>query len=389
MRAEAVQIAAINWRDPVRAVEAEPARPLALAVIVPTLNEAGNVAALVAGLDRALAGIEWEAIFVDDNSRDGTAALVRAIGRTDRRVRVIQRIGRRGLSSAVVEGALATAAPVVAVIDGDMQHDEAMLPALHAAVSGTDGGPGCDLAVGSRYADGGAADGFSETRSLLSRLATRLARSSLGIDVADPMSGFFAARHDVILAITPRLSNVGFKILMDLLASSPRPLAVREISYRFRERTAGNSKLDGRVVQEFFILLLEKLFGRYFPARFLMFALVGSLGLCVNLGTIGFAMLLGSTFVVAQTLGVFVSMTFNYVLNNAITYRDIRLKGGAFVRGLLSYYGVCLIGALGNIGVGTFVYGVDQDWAVAGIAGALVAVVWNYAASSLVTWRSR
>ena len=369
---------------------AELAQPLELAVIVPVLNEAGNVAALVDALDSALAGITWEAVFVDDNSADGTAALLRTIGQRDRRVRVIQRIGRRGLSSAVIEGAMATAAPVVAVIDGDMQHDETMLPALHAAITGADGGHGCDVAVGSRYTDGVVADGFSETRSMFSRLATRLTRSALDVGIADPMSGFFAARHDVVLAATPRLSNVGFKVLMDLLASSPYPLEVREIPYRFRERTAGSSKLDSRVVQEFFVLLLEKVFGRYFPARFLMFALVGSLGLVVNLATIGLVMALADAeFAVAQAIGVFISMTFNYILNNAVTYRDMRLRGGAFVRGLVSYYGVCLVGAVGNIGVGEMVYGVDHDWRIAGIAGAMVAVVWNYAASSLVTWRNR
>lgn len=223
------------------------ARPLELTVIVPTFNEADNVAALVAKLDAALSSLAWEVVFVDDNSADGTADRVRAIASVDRRVRIIQRVGRRGLSSAVVEGMLSSAAPVLAVIDGDLQHDETALVALHAAVAGG----ARDVAIGTRYADGGSTGDWDASRVRISQFATWLSARLLRQDVKDPMSGFFAIRREAFLAALPRLSSVGFKILLDLIASSPGPLRIAEIPYTFRVRTAGESKLDSKVAQEF------------------------------------------------------------------------------------------------------------------------------------------
>ena len=140
-----------------------------LTVVVPTLNERDNIAPLVELLDTALAGIAWEVIFVDDDSRDDTAAAVRAMARRDGRVRCLQRIGRRGLSTACIEGALASAAPYCAVMDADLQHDETVLPRmLEALRTGS-----YDLAIGSRYSAGGDLGELSGRRAGISKLATR------------------------------------------------------------------------------------------------------------------------------------------------------------------------------------------------------------------------
>lgn len=363
-----------------------PAGPLELAIIIPTLNEAQNVRPLLDRIEAALTGVVWEAIFVDDNSSDGTSDLVREIGRVDRRVRVLQRVGRRGLSSAVIEGMLATPAPVLAVIDADLQHDESILPQLFQAIARE----GHDVAVGTRYTEGGSTGDWDRSRERISRIATRLSELVMKTRVSDPMSGFFAIRRDVLMDALPRLSNVGFKILLDLLASSSAPLKVKEVPYTFRNRLAGESKLDNRVAQEFLILLLEKLFGRFIPVRFLLFAFVGSLGLLVHLGVLGIMVsLAGSNFRDGQALAVFTAMTFNFLLNNSLTYRDQRLRGAAFIKGLLTFYAVCLIGAIGNIGVGEMIYDLDQRWWLGGLAGAVVGVVWNYAVSSVFTWRRK
>ena len=359
--------------------------PLQLAVVVPVLNEAANVAPLIARLDAALAGLVWEAVIVDDDSPDGTADRVRALALADPRVRVLQRIGRRGLASAVVEGMLASAAPVLVVMDGDGQHDESVIPALHRAVAQE----GFDLAVGTRYAGGGSTGEWSPARRRISALATGLSRRLLKCDLSDPMSGFFAVRREAVAAAAPRLSNIGFKILMDLVASSPAPLKTFEAPYVFRAREHGESKLDLRVAQEFAVLCLEKLFGRYIPVRFLMFAAVGSVGLVVNLAVLGVGLHLGVTFRLAQSAAVALAIASNFVLNNSLTYRDMRLKGAAFWRGLAKFYAVSLVGAIGNVGVGALVYRYDRVWWLAGLAGVAVGVVWNYAASAAVTWRPR
>jgi dolichol-phosphate mannosyltransferase len=356
--------------------------PLELAVIVPVLNEAANVAALIARLEHVLTGIAWEVVFVDDHSPDGTAKALRDYARCDRRIRIVERIGRRGLSSAVIEGVLATAAPCIAVIDGDMQHDEGLLPALFASVAG-----GADIAIGSRYISGGGTGSWDESRASASRFATRAANAVLPVPVSDPMSGFFAIRRDTFEAALPHLSGSGFKILLDLIISAPvRPMIV-ELPYVFRERTAGASKLDLMVVAEYAQLLLEKTVGRFIPVRLLMFLTVGMLGLGVHLAVLGSLIAFDTRFAMAQGIAVFSAMTFNFALNNIFTYRDRRLRGARFITGLLSFYAVCLVGAAANIGIGTWMHDLNRAWWVAGVAGALVGAVWNYAASSFVTWR--
>ncbi|MEO5640483.1 MAG: glycosyltransferase family 2 protein [Sphingomicrobium sp.] len=357
--------------------------PLQLGVIVPVLNEAGNVKLLIDKLAVALDGIVWEALIVDDNSPDGTADVARDLARHDPRVRIVQRIGRRGLSSAVIEGMLASGAPVLAVIDGDLQHDEAALPKLYRAVAEE----GNDLAVGTRYDGEGSTGDWDASREKMSRFATALSQRLLKAKMSDPMSGFFAVRREAVVAAMPHLSSIGFKILMDLVASSPAPLKIAEIPYTFRNRIHGESKFDARVAQEFAILLLEKMFGRFLPVRFLMFAMVGSIGLLVHLAVLGGGVAAGLAFHIAQSFAVMIAMTGNFFLNNSLTFRDMRLRGPKLWRGLISFYLVGLIGAIGNVGVGAMVYQMEGIWWLAGIAGVAVGVVWNYAASSVVTWR--
>jgi dolichol-phosphate mannosyltransferase len=357
--------------------------PLELAVIIPTFNEAENVGKLLGLLDEALRGIVWEAIFVDDDSGDGTADLVRGIGRANVRVRVLQRLKRRGLSSAVVEGMMATSAPVLAVIDADLQHDETLLPKLHAAVR-----DGADLAVGSRYVGEGGVGDWDEGRHKASRGATWLAQRVLGTSLSDPMSGFFAISRETLTRALPKLSGNGFKILLDIVASAPGPLNVVELPYVFRTRNAGSSKLDTMVAAEYLKLLADKAIGHIVPIRLLMFLMVGGVGVAVHLGILGSLLLTGVVgFTAAQALAVWGAMTFNFTLNNIFTYSDRRLRGVRLLVGLLSFYAVCLVGAAANVGVGTYIHGTEHSWWVAGVAGALIGAVWNFAASSVLTWR--
>jgi dolichol-phosphate mannosyltransferase len=361
--------------------------PAELTVVVPCYNEAENVAPLVARLEAALRGITWEVVFVDDDSPDGTTARVREIAARDPRVRGLRRIGRRGLASAVTEGVLSSSATYVAVIDGDLQHDESILPTMLAAVR-----EGTEVAVGSRHTEGGeAAEGFSAARGAVSSAGARLAALLLPTPVRDPMSGFFLMPRALFEALAPKLSARGFKILLDVLLSAGRPLRVAEVPYRFRPRHAGESKLDATVLLEFLGLLLDKALGGWLPWRFMAFAAVGAVGVLVHLLVLGFAVrLIGLGFEPAQWTATFVAMTVNFLLNNRITYRDMRLRGPALWRGLLLFYVVCGIGAAANVGVaGLMVREGVAGWGLAGAAGALMTVVWNYAVSSTLIWRSR
>ncbi len=284
-----------------------------LSVVVPTLNEEGNIAALVEKLRHALHGISWEVIFVDDDSRDETRAVVRALSREDGRVRLLHRIGRRGLSSACIEGVQASTAPFAAVMDADLQHDETLLPRMLEALESGE----ADVVVGSRYVEGGGIGGWDSKRAGMSKMATRLGQSILKSPVADPMSGFFMVRRESFDASVRRLSAVGFKILIDILASAERPLRIKELPYHFRLRVAGESKLDSMVAWEYAVLVADKTIGRYVPVRFIMFALIGLLGLGVHLLVLGLGLDVAAlSFPVAQATATGVAMIGNYTLNN-------------------------------------------------------------------------
>jgi len=360
--------------------------PLAVTVVIPTLNEVGNVEPLLERLSVALVGLEWEAMFVDDGSSDGTAELLTELAQHDRRVRLIRRVGRRGLSSAVVEGALASTAPVIGVIDADLQHDETILPKLCLAVSKGEH----DLAVGTRYREGGSCGDWNSNRRRISRFATALAAPIMKTPLSDPMSGFFAVRRTVLLEAAPRLSNVGYKVLLDLVASHPRALAVAEFGYTFAARQSGASKLDQTVALEYIELLLDKTIGRYVPVKLVQFGAIGMLGVGVHLALLNLLFnVLGAPFAGAQTGAVVGAMTFNFALNNRFTYRDRQLKGIGWLWGLLSFYLVCSLGAVANVGIGSLVFEQYHGLWLAGIAGAVVGSVWNYVASGWLTWARR
>lgn len=360
--------------------------PASLTVVVPCYNERANVEPLVARLDKALPGIPWEVVFVDDNSPDGTADAVRALAEQDARVRCIRRVGRRGLSSAVIEGALSSSASVIAVMDGDLQHDETKLPEMLGVIE-----EGADLAVGTRRGEGGDAAGLaSPWRHFLSDTGIRLARRILRVPISDPMSGFFMLPRALFERLAPRLTAKGFKILLDIALTAPRGLRVVEVPFRFSPRVEGESKLDVLVLAQFGALLLDKLFGGLLPLRFLSFAAVGALGILVHLVVL---VALRNTravpFETAQVAATLVAMIFNFHLNNQVTYRDQRLKGARFWRGLLLFVLVCGVGAIANIGIARVLYIGHTGWNASGAVGAAIGVVWNYAVSATLVWRAR
>ncbi len=356
-----------------------------LTVVVPTYRERDNVSPLVTRLDAALAGIAWEVVFVDDDSPDGTYAEARRIARDDPRVRCIRRIGRRGLSSAAIEGVLSSSAEYVAVMDGDLQHDETRLPEMLRAVQA-----GSDIAVASRHAEGGDAAGLSGVwRHRISQSGIRAANAMLAVRLSDPMSGFFLLRRDLFERVAPRLSGQGFKILLDLLLSSRLPLHVAEVPMMFAAREMGESKLDVLVMAQFAGMLLDKTTHGLLPLRFVSFALVGGVGVLAHLSVLTALRGTGWGFAATQVIATIAAMGLNFWLNNAITYRSDRLRGPALWRGLLLFMAVCSVGAIANVGIARLLYQAHSGWTPAGAMGAAIGVVWNYAVSATLVWRRR
>lgn len=390
-------VAPSSWRNPSSslAFADEPAAsfvapvavaaPVQLSVVVPTYNERGNLLELTRRLDAALDGIAWELIVVDDDSPDGTAVHAREIYQRDTRVRCVRRIGRRGLSSACIEGMLSSSAPFLAVMDGDLQHDPAVLRRMLQALRQDE----ADLVVASRYVEGGSVGDWDSQRAMISRVATRLSRLVTHRPISDPMSGFFALRRSVLDACVKDLSSLGFKILLDIVASSERSVRIKEIPFTFGERLSGDSKLSTNVIWEYLLLLADKLVGRYVPVRFLAFAAIGALGVGVHFLVLSVVFKgLGLSFSAGQSTATMVAIAFNFSVNNLLTYSGQSLRGRRWLRGLLSFYLICGVGAFANIGISSYLFGNNTSWPLAALAGIAMSSVWNYAVSARYTWKA-
>ena len=357
---------------------------LELSVVIPTYKERQNVAPLIAALEAALQGVNWEVIFVDDHSPDHTADAVRALALSNPRVRIIERVGRRGLSSACIEGMMASPAPYLAVMDADMQHDETVLPEMLRLLQSDN----LDIVVASRRAAGGSMGEFAQKRVRLSDLGSRVSKLVCHCDVTDPMSGFFMLDSRFFRASVSRLTGTGFKLLVDILASSLTPPRIAEVPYRFRNRFAGESKLDVNVELEYLFLILDKMVGRYLPTRFVLFVGVGSLGLLIHLSILSiFHLFDAAAFSTGQAVATISAMTFNFFLNNLVTFRDRKLKGFALLRGIFVFYAACSLGVLINLSFAHRLLAGGLPWYVAGISGVAISSVWNYGVNTIVTWR--
>jgi dolichol-phosphate mannosyltransferase len=355
-----------------------------LCIVIPTLNERENIGLLLEKLRSTLHDIRYEVIVVDDDSPDGTASAVKTLSRTQPDIHVIHRIGRRGLASACIEGMLATSATYIAVMDADLQHDEAVLPKMFDLISSRH----LDLVVGSRNIGGGSMGEFSTWRVRLSRLGRRLSGVEKHAQLTDPMSGFFVVRRTFFERIAHRLTGIGFKILLDIVLSSQGPIRIGEVPYHFRLRQHGQSKLDLIVGLEYLELILDKLIGSYISVRFVMFCLVGAIGTVIHLLLLGGLLDLARfSFIESQACATGVVMILNYVLNNSFTYRDRRRRGKAFWIGMLTFSIACALGGIANIGISTEAYRQGMPWALAGITGLLFSAVWNYGVTSMTTWR--
>jgi dolichol-phosphate mannosyltransferase len=283
---------------------------------------------------------------------------------------------------------LATSAPYLAVIDGDMQHDETLLPRMLEALKRGD----LDLVVGSRNLNPeGMGEGLSEHRVRLSQMGAGLARLLRGTrELTDPMSGFFLIDRRFLEEVIHRTSGIGFKVLVDLVASSTRPVRFTELPYQFRKRMAGESKLDLSVSIELVYLIADKALGGIVPVRYLMFAAAGLPGLVLHLGILGsLTQMEGTQFLNANVAATLCAMTLNFFVNNSFTYRDQRLRGVQILSGLLTFYAACSIGAIVSFVLAQFLYSRGAAWWIAGLFGMTVASVWNFAVTGLLAWRRK
>jgi dolichol-phosphate mannosyltransferase len=269
-------------------------------------------------------------------------------------------------------------------MDADLQHDESILSQMLQTIRSEN----LDIVVASRNMPGGSLGEFAAERAQLSSIGARLSRLACRCAVTDPMSGFFIVEAQFFRDTVGRLTGTGFKILVDILSSASRPVRLREVPYRFQSRQHGESKLDLNVELEYLYLLIDKLIGRYVPTRFVLFVMVGSLGVVVHLAILALLYILGhKSFTLAQSGATFGAMTFNFFLNNAVTFRDRRLKGRRLLVGLFTFLLVCSLGAFLNVSFADFLLQHRVPWLLAGIIGAGISSVWNYGVNTVLTWR--
>ena len=359
-----------------------------LSIVIPTYNEKDNIFKLLEKLKKVLKSINHEIIFVDDNSPDGTSAVIKDCMKKSSKIRLIHRIGRKGLAGAVIEGVFAANADLVAVMDCDLQHDETKLLDMINLFSKN---KSLDIVIGSRFTETGeiSEKAFSKMRELGSKATTLIIKKVLNIASTDPLSGFFMVKKESFLKSSENLQTQGFKVLADFLATSGKHIEIKEIGYSFKNRIAGESKMSFITALELIGLVLSQILKGRVSIRFILFCMVGLSGIFVQLLITGLAMLLINQFPTSQTLGIIVAMTSNYFLNNTITFQERKLKSLDLIRGLFSFYIICSLGAFANIAVATYIFGFSSNWLISSFVGACFGAVWNFTLTSIFTWKSR
>lgn len=354
-----------------------------LSIIIPTYNETDNIKLIIDAVDKCLGPINWEIIFVDDDSPDNTSQKAKQYSTNDYRVRCITRIGRKGLSSACIEGMLSSSSPYLAVMDADLQHDETLLPKMLHSVKNDE----YDIAIASRYIDGGSTGTLSPFRRKISVAACKACELTTKTKLSDPMSGFFLLKRSFFEKQAHKLYGKGFKILLDIVSSSDGNAKFIEMPYTMKKREFGDSKLDYWVILEYFALLLLRASGRLLPPRFILFAFVGVIGTGVHLTTLGVLHKIADMqFIYSQIAATIVAMTSNFIINNNLTFKDKKLYGKNLLKGLFTFYVTCSFGAFLSTAVAEFFYQYSIQWWVAGSIGIFFASVWNFTLSSFFTW---
>lgn len=361
-----------------------------LTVVVPTYNEAENIQPLYSQISQSLGGINYEVVFVDDDSLDGTSEQVNQLMDKYDNVRLIKRINKRGLSSACIDGFASSNAQYLAVIDADLQHDPKVLAQMFEIITKKDT---LDITVASRFLGQSDIQGLSFIRKQMSRLGNYIASLISGAKLTDPLSGFFMIDRRILDRVIHNLSGKGFKILLDIFSSCKlagiKPSFV-EVPITFMKRHSGESKLDSLVMLEFLMLLFDKIVGKYIPVRFVMFVLVGLSGLLLHMFLLSFMLNFTQVnFSIAQTIATVIVMTSNFFINNIFTYRDQRLRGKKMIGGLLSFYLACSLGAFINVATASLLYKKGVLWMLSAFIGCVIGAVWNYAITSYTTWKKR
>ncbi len=342
-----------------------------IAIVLPTFNERENIPHVVARLNTALTGLAWEAIFVDDDSPDGTAQAIAVQAQQDPKIRLVHRVGRRGLSSACIEGMLSTDADFIAVMDADLQHDETILPQMLARLQQDP----LDVVVGTRNAKGGSMGCFRPHRVLLSQLGRAVSHVVCSCELSDPMSGFFVVRKSYFLEVVEGLDGKGFKLLVDMLSAAKRPVRCGEVGYTFGMRRYGNSKLDTLVGLEYLHTIVNRGLSRLLPMQHTVSLLAALFCFAAHLSVFFMTTrITHASFMKAQVLATTCGVAGTIVFTHFAVLRQQRFGR---LEGTSVLLFACVLGAVINLVFAHSLWRDGVQWYLAGPAGALLGATAN------------
>lgn len=354
-----------------------------ISLIIPTYKEYANIRPLVERIHQALSSYDYEIVFVDDNSGDGTTELVTSLA-DKYPVKIFVRQNKRGLATAVVDGLTHVAGQRVVVMDADLQHPPEVIPDLLRALDDK-----TDIAIASRYLPGGGTEGWGLTRRIISRGAIVLAHLFLprSQGISEPLSGFFAFKKPVVAQA--KLQPIGYKILLEILMEGEFQ-RVSEVPYTFQTRSRGESKLSRHQQVEYLkhIYSLMKREGEL--RRVFKFALVGLSGVVVNEGLLWMLTeFVGWQYLVSAAFSIESSILSNFILNDCFTFADRRsARGNSRLTRLLKFNSVSLGGLGMNLGflwLLTQVFGIY--YLLSNLAAIGMAFLWNYLVNTRWTWK--
>jgi len=358
-----------------------------LTVVLPAYKERQNIEYVIGQLTLADASHQIaRVIYVDDDSPDDSAEYIKRLPTGSIPVDCIHRIGRQGLSSAVVEGVMLADTKYVAVMDADGQHKASDLMAMLDLLIRQN----LDCVVGSRFKTNKVIDSHVGMRHWISQRGNQLSNFVLKRELTDPLTGFFVFKRSLFLEVVREMRPTGFKILIEFLYRlRNHQIRLEEYAIAFATRYDGESKLDSKVILDFADQILGFATKGFLPDKFLGFILVGMSGLAVHFVTLYlFLFQFNLSFNPAQSIATLMAMTSNFSMNNAFTFRRNRLTGLQWLKGLFYFILVCSVGAFANVGAAAFMNNHGQVWWLSAMLGVIVGTVFNFSMARFFVWKN-
>ena len=358
-----------------------------ISIIIPTFNEIQNIIPLVQKIKVSLnSKINWEIIFVDDNSPDKTYEKIKSLKKDYSNIKVIKRLNERGLAGAVLTGLNSCSYEQIIIMDADLQHDPIFILKLLNKMYQNE----ASIVVASRFIKDSKSNNFHILREIGSKTMIKVFNLFSSIKLYDPMSGFFIIKKDLFLKISKNLSSDGYKILADIILNIPKNVKVSQIPIDFKQRHAGESKMNLKVLWDLLLVIIHSFLKKYVPREYLSYIGVGMIGLSFHVMSLYLLYkIIDISFLISHLIATLIAIFVNYTLNNILTFYNNNLMGIKWLLGLINYYIFCSYGIFISFAIAKTLIGFNFNWFIAGLVGAFTASVWNFSMSKFIIWHKK